>query len=187
MIAVPADVTVLVVRHVELNLDDIEDFLVSVLVKHDQLDESCAAGEFLFTRLFDLRAWLLDRSLWFRFFSLLRILDIKQLADFFGRPVESTDAVEVFNRLALWIIRDGCPFIVELARMHLMNAQRFVHSQRDKPHLLFGAADLKAGLAVEGPDWDHLASRIRTGITRSWISTGSFLNSTRRPRCAPSV
>lgn len=68
MLTVPTDVAALVIRHVKLLLADIKNFLVSMLVQHDQFDESSAAGEFLFGRFglsgFDLRTWLL------RFFSL---------------------------------------------------------------------------------------------------------------------
>lgn len=67
MFAVPAHVAALVIRHVKLSFDNVENFLVSMLVQHDQFDETRPATEFLLywgLGGFDLRTWL------FRFFGL---------------------------------------------------------------------------------------------------------------------
>lgn len=73
MFAVPAHVAALVIRHVKLSFDNVENFLVSMLVQHNQFDEARSATEFLLywgLSGFDLRTWLLGlfglgaRSVW---------------------------------------------------------------------------------------------------------------------------
>lgn len=155
MFPVPTNVAALVVRHVELLLADIKDLLVGMLAQHDQLHEPGTAGELLFDdRCYDLYGL---RGLDLGLFGLVHIRDTQQEAHLLESTILGADPFEVSLCFYGVIVRDGTPLSIELSHRGLMDPHHLSDVKWDKPYLLLGATYLKAGVAVKGPDWDHLS------------------------------